>query len=88
MKHVFLKLSQNLQENTSAEMSYSQKSSRPEVCSFIKRDPDTGVFLLILENFKSISGRLLVSVKGTINCFYRRESCKYDSTVKRKTFTN
>ena len=51
-----------------------------------KRDSDAGIFLLKI--FKSIFGRLLVSVKGTINCFYRREFCKYDSIVKRKTLAN
>ena len=64
-------------------------SSRPEVCSFIKKETLTQVFSSWFRKiFKSISGRLLVSVKETINYFYRRESCKYDSVVKRKTFAS
>ena len=30
------------------------------------------------------SKRLLLSMKGTKDCLYCRESCKYDSTVKKK----
>ena len=40
------------------------------------------------EIFKNISGRLLLSVKGSINYLYRRESCKYDSTFNRKSIFN
>ena len=32
------------------------------------------------------SKRLLLSMKGTKNCLYCRESCKYDSAVKKKDF--
>ena len=53
-----------------------------------ERDSDQALFSWLWKIFKSISERLLVSVKRTINCFYRRESCKYDSIVKTKTFAN
>ena len=48
-KKVFLKISQNSQENTCARVSFLNKVTclRPA-----KRDSDTGVFLWILRNFK------------------------------------
>ena len=41
----------------------------------MKKETPTQVFnYSFCENFKNSSGRLLLSVKGTINCFYILES--------------
>ena len=43
VKKVFLKISQNSQENTSAEVSF-QYNCRPQACNFIKKETPTQVF--------------------------------------------
>ena len=69
-KDVFLKISQNLQEKTPVEMAYFQESSRPEICNFLKKETLTQVFSCwFWKVFKSISWRLLVSVKETTIAF-------------------
>ena len=67
----------NSQENTCDGMSFLIKL-RPDV--FMKKETPVQV----CEIFKNSSGRLLLSMKGTKNCLYRRKSRKYDSTVKKK----
>ena len=44
-RKVFLEISQNLQENTCARVSFLIKL---QACKFIKKETGTGVFLLIL----------------------------------------
>ena len=47
---LLLEISQNWQENTCARVSFLIKS-QAKACTFIKKDPDTDVFLWILRNF-------------------------------------
>ena len=48
LEKVFLEIQQHLQENTCARVPFLIK---PQVCSFIKKETGTGVFLSILQNF-------------------------------------
>ena len=47
LKEMFLEISQNLQDNICARVSFLIKKA----CNFIKKETDTGVFLWILRNF-------------------------------------
>ena len=49
VKKVFLKISQNSQENTCARPCFLIKL--PQACNYIKNETGTGVFLRILQNF-------------------------------------
>ena len=51
VKNVFLEISQNSQENTCARVSFLIKLRASGLQLYLKRDPDTGVFLRILQNF-------------------------------------
>ena len=49
-----------------------------------KETPTQGFFCSFCETFINFSPqRLLLSMKGTKNCLYCRESCKYYTTVKK-----
>ena len=51
-KNVFLKISQNLQENTCTTVSFLIKLQASDLQLYQKRDSGTGVFLWILQNFQ------------------------------------
>ena len=51
VKEVFLEISQNSQENTCARASFLIKLKAWGLQLYYKRDPGTGVFLQILQNF-------------------------------------
>ena len=51
VKKVFLEISQNSPENTSARVSFFNKVTGLRLATLLKRDYGTGVFLSILRNF-------------------------------------
>ena len=51
VKKVFVKISQNSQENTCVKVSFLTKSQARGLQLYLKRESGTGVFLWILRNF-------------------------------------
>ena len=67
VKKMFLKISQNSQENTCARASFSIKLQASGLQLHLKRDSGTVIFLLILRNFQE----RLFSQTTSSGCFWK-----------------
>ena len=67
---VFLKISQNSQENTYARVFFSMKLQVLGLKIYLKRDSSKGLFLWVMQNFQE--HLFLQNISGGFFCFFQQ----------------